>query len=83
MAGTGNGWGDLAGRCGYCGSPLAAKTTRRRFCGDPCRWAAWKRAKEEAARAPVERALRDLVGRLEDVLQEAREALAGQKTESR
>ena len=74
----------FAGRCGYCGAVLEAKTTRRRFCGDPCRWAAWKRDREEKARAPVERALRELVARAEDLaeaVEEAREAL-GAKGES-
>lgn len=65
----------LAGRCGYCGAALEAKTTRRRFCGDPCRWAAWKRERESKARAPVERALATLLARVETAVEEARKAL--------
>ncbi len=66
-----------AGRCGCCGARLEAKSTRRRYCGAPCRWAAWKRDREAKARAPLERILAALPGRLEELAQEIREALAG------
>lgn len=68
----------LAGRCGYCGAVLEAKTNRRRFCdnGGKCRWADWKRREAAKARAPVERALRSLVAKVEEAVQEAREGLA-------
>ena len=69
----------FARRCGYCGAPLEAKTTRRRFCGDPCRWAAWKRQRAEAARAPLERALTTLLARVEEAAEEAKEALGGRE----
>lgn len=69
----------LASRCAYCEAVLEAKTTRRRFCGDPCRWAAWKRDREAKARAPVERALRSLVAKVEAAAAEARETLTGRE----
>lgn len=71
--------GDLSisPRCQNCGKAFQAKQDRARFCGDPCRWAAWKQEREKKARAPVERALRTLLTRVEQAVQEAREAMGG------
>jgi hypothetical protein len=35
-------------KCEYCGSPLDAKTTRKRFCSDKCRIYAAREKKEPA-----------------------------------
>lgn len=66
---------DLSIRCQNCGKTFQAKQERRRYCGDPCRWAAWKRGREEKARAPLERILVGLPARLEELASEIREAL--------
>ncbi len=33
-------------RCAYCDTEFAPKTTRRRFCSDKCRAAAWQANRE-------------------------------------
>jgi hypothetical protein len=35
-------------RCGYCDANFEAKTSRRRFCSDRCRKAAWQANREHA-----------------------------------
>lgn len=68
--------------CGACGKALPEATARRRFCTPACRARYWRdqravvvREALESARAPVERALRSLVERVEEAVQEARETL--------
>lgn len=69
---------DLTVSCQHCGKPFQATLGRARFCGAPCRWAAWKLEREKKARAPLERILAGLPARLEELAQEIREALGGQ-----
>lgn len=52
---------------------------RARFCSGRCRVAAWQKRRVEEARAPVERALRALVAKVEEAVEEARESLAGKE----
>jgi hypothetical protein len=35
-------------RCAYCDQEFEPKTTRRRFCSNRCRAAAWQRKREDA-----------------------------------
>ena len=69
-------------RCQFCGKTFEAKQeARARFCGDPCRWAAWKQKREDDARAPLERVLRVLVARMDELFAVAEEAKAALKAD--
>lgn len=66
-------------RCEACGQAFQPKQpSRARFCSDRCRLDGWVRRKERDARAPVERALRTLVAKVEEAVEEARQALRGE-----
>ncbi len=51
-------------RCQHCEAEFTPKTTRRRFCSDQCRAAAWT-ASREADLALVHEALRRAMARVE------------------
>ena len=59
------------------GAEFQPKHPRGRFCSGRCRVAAWQRKRAAAARAPLERILGALLARVEEAVEEAREALAG------
>jgi hypothetical protein len=62
--------------CLTCGRPFAAPGSyRRRYCDARCK--ARHAAREREARAPLERALRELVARLEETAAAARALLPG------
>lgn len=73
------GLGGATLRCETCKADFQPRHPRARFCSGRCRVAAWKRRREAAARAPLERALRDLLERLEEALEAAREVLTGRE----
>lgn len=64
-------------RCETCRADFQPRHPKARFCSGRCRRARWQAKREEAARAPVERALRSLVAKVDEALEEARESLAG------
>lgn len=65
--------------CLYCRRPYTPRNNKGVFCSDRCRLAAWQAKKHREARAPVERALRSLVAKVEEAVEEARESLAGEE----
>lgn len=72
-------------RCESCGTGFEPKHRRGRFCSGRCRVAAWRQREREEARAPLERVLRVLVARAEELVvavEEAKAALVGRHTRS-
>jgi predicted nucleic acid-binding Zn ribbon protein len=67
--------------CEGCGKEIEPRHPRGRFCSGRCRTLAWKRSREAAARAPLERALRRVVGLLEEAGEEIRAALTEREGE--
>ena len=51
-------------RCAYCEADFDAKTSRRRFCSDKCRSAAWQAHREDEL-ASVTKGLEQVLHRLE------------------
>ena len=81
-------------KCECCNKDFSPKASHGRFCSRKCRLDGWLRQKEQDARVRwlLEEARKVLVGRgektpllarVEEAVEESRETLAGQKTESR
>jgi len=68
-------------RCEECarGKGFEPRHPRGRFCSGRCRVAAWQKRRVEEARSHAERVVRDLVAKVEEAVQEAREGLAGRE----